>query len=122
MSASRLRRRARSCSLWIRSHDECVVCAGAREERRCGKSVDPLGSGNHSCCAKATSEDCDEHRGSRRLVLERSAFRSQSLLVFRMNFAEAWDKKAAHDNWATLEKTRHQIGIGVATDVSPTRW
>ena len=49
-----------------------------------------------------------------------SAWRSgrQSLPVFRMSFAEVWDKKAARDNWVTLEKTRHQIGIGAATDAS----
>ena len=39
-----------------------------------------------------------------------------------MSFVEAWGKKAARDNWVTLEKTRHQIGLGAATDASPMRW
>ena len=33
MSASRLRRRARSRPFWIRSHDKRIVCARAREKR-----------------------------------------------------------------------------------------
>ena len=70
---------------------------------------------------KAATEDCDEHRVHGAWPQQRSAFRSQSLPVFRMNFVEAWDKKAARDNWATLEKTRHQIGLGAATDASPMR-
>ena len=45
-----------------------------------------------------------------------------TLPVFRMSFVEAWDKKAARDNWVTLEKTRHQIGPGAATDASHMRW
>ena len=53
--------------------------------------------------------------------LERSAFRSQSLPVFRMSFAEASQKKAARDNWVTLGKTHHQIGSGAASDAIHTR-
>src|SRR5258707_6095181 len=60
---NRLCRRARSRTLWIWSDDERVVCAGPREERRCGKSVDTIGYGNHSCCAKAASENCAQYRG-----------------------------------------------------------
>src|SRR5580765_7346530 len=60
---NRLRRRARSRTLWIRSDDEGVVSAGPREERRCGKSVDPIGSGNHSCREKTDTENCAQHRG-----------------------------------------------------------
>ena len=52
------------------------------------------------------------------LALQRSAFGSQSLPVFRMSFVEAWGKTAGRDNWVTLEKTRHQIGLGAATDAS----
>ena len=40
---------------------------------------------------------------------------------FRMSFAEASPKKAARDNWVTLEKTRPQIGLGAAADASRTR-
>ena len=38
-----------------------------------------------------------------------------------MSFAEAWGKKAARDNWVTLEKTRQQIGLGAATEASHMR-
>ena len=38
-----------------------------------------------------------------------------------MSFVEAWGKKAARDNWVTLEKTHHQIGLGAATDKSLMR-
>jgi hypothetical protein len=38
-----------------------------------------------------------------------------------MSFVEAWGKKTARDNWVTLEKTRHQIGLGATTDASLMR-
>ena len=75
-------------------HDERVVCARAREERRCGKSVDPLGSGHDCCGAEAAAEDCAATSRSRRPASKRSAFRSQSLPAFRMSFAEAWEQES----------------------------
>ena len=44
-------------------NEERLLCAGSGEEFRCGEIVDTLGSGNHSCYAKAASKDCDEYRG-----------------------------------------------------------
>ena len=71
---------------------------------------------------KAAAENCPATSRSRRLASKRLACRSQSLPAFHMSFAEAWGKKAARDNWVTLEKTPQQIGIGAAPEASHMRW
>ena len=86
------------------------------------KALAPLCSDHDRGCGKSRHRRLRSTSRSPRLASERSAFRSQSLPVFRMSFVEAWGKKAARDNWVTLEKTRHQIGPGAATDASLMRW
>src|SRR5580765_7364835 len=59
---NRLRRRARSRTLWIRSHDKCIVCARSREKYSSGKNLAPLCSYHDRGCGKTAPENCAQHR------------------------------------------------------------